>query len=92
MLEHRLEDFGDQERLAALVLGLLSVTDRLEMLSRVARSDGRESPPGPLADAVLGVISLGRTLRAVLGPCDQPTIPPAEAAGRSDRTPGSFLR
>ena len=36
MLDRRLDDFGDQERLTALVLGLLSMTGRIEQLEEVA--------------------------------------------------------
>ncbi len=67
MLERRLEDTGSTTRFVEMVLGLVSFSQRVEALSATEQPDGACVPPGPLLDFFLGIVSAGRTLRAVVG-------------------------
>jgi hypothetical protein len=69
VLGTQVDDFAARRRFADAVLGLLSLTERVRTL---AATPGANQPPtGAHAAAVtnffLGIISVGRTLRATLG-------------------------
>lgn len=66
MLDHRLEDFTSDERFAAMVLGLLSLTDTVTTLAQHPRSDGGRAAPGPVASFLLGLVAVGQRLRTTL--------------------------
>jgi hypothetical protein len=83
VLDAQLEDFTGGDRWKEMVLGLVGATDRVAALATLPRGDGGAAAAGPLADFFLGVISVGLTLRTILG-CQQPAAAEAaEAAGAS---------
>jgi hypothetical protein len=66
MLERRFEDFSGRDQLGYLLLGLLSIGDRVTALSALPRADGGRAEPGKLADFLLGVIATQRHLQRTL--------------------------
>jgi hypothetical protein len=77
VLGAQLEGYAGRERLAEMVLGLISLGDRLAALARVPRVDGGSAGGGPLIEVLLGLLSVRRTLRQALGvvPGDGPDEP-----------------
>jgi hypothetical protein len=65
----QIEDFSSTERFADMVLGLLSVGQRVAAVAALPRSDGAAGTDGPLADFFLGLISASRTLASHVS-CD----------------------
>jgi hypothetical protein len=94
MLDRQLEQFGDEDRLAAAVLGLLGWTSRVEALAMIPRADGGAAVHGSLTELFLGLISVGRTLRGTLtvdGPRPERTAV-EERAEEADLSRTSLLR
>lgn len=82
MLDAQSEDFSSRERFVHAVLGLLSLTERVQALASPApspRQAGRGSED--VAAFLLGLVSVGRTLRATLELAANPPPAPAPAAG-----------
>ena len=71
MLDERLPAFDGQDRLIDMVVGLLSWGDRIARLALIPRVDAGRCTDGPGVDFLLGVLSLRRTLRAVLSTADR---------------------
>lgn len=69
------QDFAGAERLADMVLGVLSWSDRVAALSALERAGGDRRENGGICDLLLGIISVGRTVKAIVA-CD--ASPPAE--------------
>ena len=85
MLGDQLEDYTGRDRFAAAILGALSLSDRVAALATVARADGGVAAESALAHFLLGVVSVGRTLRATLSCDDRPVAGPADDAAAPDR-------
>jgi hypothetical protein len=83
MLDQPQEGFAAEDRLALMVLGLLSTSGRVAHLSVIPRTDGQPAPVCPLSYFLLGVVSVGLTARATLAcaetSADRPTATPARA-------------
>jgi hypothetical protein len=67
VLDARIESFASRERFAHAVLGLLSFTERTRALALAPRATPGRAPDGPVTDFLLGLISLGYSLRATIG-------------------------
>jgi len=69
MLERQVDDFGSRDRFTDAVLGLLGATERVRALVELPAA--RRPPVSPttaaIADVLLGMISVGPSLRATLG-------------------------
>jgi hypothetical protein len=89
VLDERIEGFAAQDRFKHGVLGLLSVTEQVQALA-ASPSDTPGLPrEGAIVDCLLGLISLGRSLRAAIacaprrGRVAGPALPPdIERTGR----------
>jgi hypothetical protein len=88
MLDLQREDFTGRERFGHLLLGLLSLGERVTALSAQPNGHGTAAAPSKLADFLLGVIATHRSLHAVLA-MEQPKAQgePATAARRSPQDP-----
>jgi hypothetical protein len=83
MLDRQLEAFHGGERLADMTLGLASVCERVAALLAQEAQGELAGESGPLADAILGVLSLRRRLwtrlalaEAAAAPADDAPPPP----------------
>lgn len=74
MVAEQIEDFVCRDRFVHMVLGIVGLSERLSVLAAFPRPDGGVASDGSLADFFLGVISVGRTLRATLS-CDDQNQP-----------------
>ena len=74
MLDTQIEDFASRARFVDAVLGLLSVTESVRALAEVPRGSkgGGRLADGPLVEVLLGIVSVGRSLRATLGLAGSP--------------------
>ena len=93
MLDHRIEDFTSDDRFAALVLGLLSLTGTATTLAQHPRADGGRAAPGPMTSFLLGLVAVGQRLRTTLALAEQGapaavTPPPPAAPAGSPPGPG----
>ena len=85
MLDRQLTEFSGRDRLGFMLLGLISVGDRVTRLSAVPRSDGKTALPCALSDFLLGVIAANRSLRAALSSDETtPASAPNERSTFSD--------
>ncbi len=94
MLGDQLDDFAGRDRFAAAILGALSLSDRVAVLAMVPRADGGLAAESALAHFLLGVVSVGRTLRATLSCHDRAAAAPADGGAWPTRpsTPSGMLR
>jgi hypothetical protein len=94
VLGNQLEDFAGRDRFAAAILGALSLSDRVAVLATLPRADGGVAAESALAHFLLGVVSVGRTLRATLSCDDRAAAAPADGGGAPARpsTPSGMLR
>ena len=93
MLGDQLDDYAGRDRFAAAILGALSLSDRIAALATLPRADGGVAAESAFAHFLLGVVSVGRTLRATVS-CDGRPAAPDDGAGATDRpsTPAGMLR
>lgn len=94
MLDARTQDFASRERFVDAVLGLLSLTETVRALATHA-----PHPPAPrttsddgLADFLLGLVSVGRSLRATLDLAGTAAAPVPEPAPADVERPTRILR
>lgn len=85
MLDAQTEDFSSRERFVHAVLGLLSLTERVQALAAPApspRPSPRQAGRGSedVAALLLGLVSVGRTLRATLELAANPPRAPEPVA------------
>ena len=89
MITGQLEDFASSERFTDMVLGLLSVGQRVAAVAAIPRSEGAVEADGRLTEFFLGLISASRTLAAHVS-CDAAAPTPlgfgAEPAAVGDAT------
>jgi hypothetical protein len=85
MLDRQLTQFSGRDRLGSILLGLISVGDRVTNLAAIPRSDGKTAMPCALSYFLLGAIAANRSLRAALSTAETtPTSPAGEASTFSD--------
>jgi hypothetical protein len=77
MISDQLDKYPGHERFVHAVLGLLSTCDTFVSALQHEARDAGQRQDGPLVDFALGVVSLTRTLRAVLSMI--PSAPGASA-------------
>jgi hypothetical protein len=95
VLDAQTQDFSSRERFLHAVLGLLSVTERVQALAPSSAptslghaASGSEKPG--VGDFLLGLVSVGRTLRATLELATD--APPASAPPAPPPPPERILR
>jgi hypothetical protein len=71
VLGAQLEDYAGRGRFGEAVLGVISLSDRIATVAAWQRTDGAVAPESSLVAFFLGVMCLGRTLRATVT-CDDP--------------------
>jgi len=93
VLDHRIEDFTSDERFAAMVLGLLSLTGTATTLAQHPRADGGRAAPGAVASFLLGLVAVGQRLRTTLALAEQraPAAATAPPGAPAASPPGSGL-
>jgi hypothetical protein len=72
-------DYPSDDELALALVGLWSAAERVDRLLELQRGGHAVGPDGPLADALLGVLLMRRTLHGIL-----------EALALSRREPASM--
>jgi hypothetical protein len=97
VLDHRIEDFTSDDRFAAMVLGLLSLTGTATTLAQHPRSDGGRAEPGPVTSFLLGLVAVGQRLRTTLALAEQGapaavTAPPAAGSPPGPPSGAGLLR
>lgn len=78
MLDRQLEAFASRGRFLHAVLGLVSWGARIEVLAASPSSDDRPIADHSLTEFFLGIVSLGRSLRATISCADRGASKPRE--------------
>jgi len=92
MLDSRYDSFDEQARFVDTLSGLMSWLDRIAMLSRVGTDHPSPCNDSELVDALLGVLSVRRTLRLALLPTAEPATTTTEPALPEHGEAASWLR
>jgi hypothetical protein len=103
VLDEQTQAFVGGERVTDMVLGLAASCERIAALLRPRRADASATPNSsaapsadePLALAILGVLSLRRSLWAALAlaaPAAATTATPAPASGTAPPPPSGLMR
>lgn len=95
VLHARSDNFDERNPLARLVLGLLSLSQRLDALLTAHAGDPDDATPDghPWDDAVLGLLAArGRLLEHLAAGCPQPEEPAASPAAARHERPREVLR
>jgi hypothetical protein len=93
VLDAQTQDFASRARFVHAVLGLLSLTERVQALTAAPSSVQARpgSQTGGVADLLLGLVSIGHTLRATLE-LDLAATKPAPPRPAAPEPPGRLLR
>lgn len=88
MLESQIDDFSSHERFVHSLLGLLAWTSQVECLADIPGTAPGGSSAARINELFLGIVSVGRTLRAAIGSPSSPDNTakgqPAEPSAKSD--------
>ena len=95
MLDRQSDSFVGGQRLTDMVLGLAGACERIVALLARPRASGPLPEGGPLADAILGLVSIRRGLWASLAVATETQgaeAPSSQREGRVQAPSGDLLR